>query len=78
MAVHCVKTVLTLNKPIYFGFSILELSKLLMYKFHYDYASNNFDTNLLFTYTDSLVYEINHVSDSVYKKCFKDKHYLKH
>ena len=33
VAVHCSKTVLTLNKPINVGFSILELSKLLMYQF---------------------------------------------
>ena len=32
---------------------------------------NNFDARLLFTDTDSLVYEIN--SDSVYEQCFKDK-----
>ena len=45
-----------------------------MYKFHYDYVSNNFDAKLLFTDTDSLGYEMNDDSDSVYKKCFKDKH----
>ena len=71
VASHQIKTVLTLNKPIYLGFCILELSKLLMYKFHYDYVCNNFDARFLFTDTDSLVYEIN--SDKVYEQCFKDK-----
>ena len=71
IAVHQIKAVLTLNKPIYLGFCILELSKLLMYKFHYDYICNNFDARLLFTDTESLVYEIN--SDKVYERCFKDK-----
>ena len=71
IAVHCIKTVLTLNKPIYVGFCILELSKLLMYKFHYDYVLKTFNAKLLFTDTDSLVYEIN--GGNVYKQCFKDK-----
>ena len=56
VAIHQVKAVLNLNKPIYVGFSILELSKLLMYKFHYKYVKNKFDAQLLFTDTDSLVY----------------------
>ena len=71
IAVHQIKSVLTLNKPIYVGFSILELSKLLMYKFHYDYVRNKYDAKILFTDTDSLVYEIN--SKDVYKQCFKDR-----
>ena len=71
IAVHQIKTVLTLNKPIYVGFCILELSKLSMYKFHSDYVCKTFDAKLLFTDTDSLVYEIK--SDSVYKECFRNK-----
>ena len=61
---------ITLNKSIYVGFCISELSKLLMYKFHYDYVLNTFNNvKLLFTDTDSLVYKIN--DGNVYEQCFK-------
>ena len=72
VAAHCVKTVLRLNKPIYVGFCILEFSNLLMYQFHYDYVLKTFNTKLLFTDTDSLVYEIK--NNNACDQCFKDKH----
>jgi len=45
----------TLNKPISVGFSILEISKLIMYEFHYDYLKPKYSDRckLLFTDTDS-------------------------
>ena len=49
------KVTLTLNKPVYIGMCTLESSKVLMYKFHYDYIKNKYGNNsrLLFTDTDS-------------------------
>ena len=42
-----------------------------MYKFHYEYVCNKSDAKLLFTDTDSLVYEIK--DKDVYEECFKDR-----
>ena len=43
-----------------------------MYQFHYDYVLKTFNVELLFTDTDSLVYEIK--DGNVYNQYFKDKH----
>ena len=71
-AIHEIKPVLTLNKPIYVGFTLLELSKLLMYDFHCSFVKKHFDAKLLFTDTDSVTYEIK--SEHVYEEFFKHKH----
>ena len=70
--IHEIKPVLTLNKPIYVGFTVLELSKWLMYDFHYKFNKKHFDAQLLFTDTDSLAYQIK--SKDVYEEFFKHKH----
>ena len=62
------KVTLTPNKPAYIGMCLLELSKVLMYKFHY---GNN--SRLLFTETDSLIYEIK--TEDVCAESQKSKYY---
>ena len=70
-AIHEIKLVLTLNKPIYVRFTVLEVSKWLMYDYPYNFTRKHFDAELLFTDTDSLICEI---KLDVYEESFKLKH----
>ena len=73
MAVYKVKETLTLNRPAYVGMCILDLSKMLMYDFHYSYIKKKYNNRarLLFTDMDSLTYEIE--AEDVYKEFWNDK-----
>ena len=55
VVIHKSKLTLKLNKPSYIGICILELSKVLVYEFHYDYIKNKYEikSKLLFTDIDS-------------------------
>ena len=58
VAFHKIKETLTLNRQAYVDTCILNLSKTLMYDFHYGYIKKNYNdkAKLLFTDTDSLTY----------------------
>ena len=73
MAIHKIKEKLVLNRPSYVGMCILDLSKVLMYDFHYNYIKNKYgdDAKLLFTDTDSLTYEIE--GHDIYEDFWRDK-----
>ena len=60
VSVHMKKTSLTMNKPVYLGMSILDLSKTVMYDFYYNYIKPKYGNRvkLLFTDTDSFLFEI--------------------
>ena len=55
------KTNVKMNKPIYLGLSILEISKILIYEFWYDYMKPKYDNNVKLCYmdTDSFIININ-------------------
>ena len=75
VAVHCIRETIKLDKPIYVGFCILDISKTLMYDFHYNHIKRNYGckAKLLFTDTDSLCYEIH--TEDVFQDMY-DKKYL--
>ena len=72
ISVHMKKTSLTMNKPDYLGMCILDLSKTIMFDFHYNYIKPKYGdkAKLLFTDTDSLMYEIQ--TEDFYKDISED------
>ena len=72
IAVHMKRQEFKFDKPVYVGQAILDLSKTLMFDFHYNYIKNKYQNKaeLLFTDTDSLMYEIR--TDDFYKDISQD------
>ena len=65
------KTEIVMSKPIYVGQAILDLSKIIMYGFHYDYAKTKWSNiKLLYQDTDSLIYNIK--TEDFYKDISED------
>ena len=60
-AVTLKQTKIYWNKPTIVGACVLEFAKFHMFSFHYKVMKNVFDCQLIYSDTDSLLYEINHV-----------------
>lgn len=74
MAVERIVSELKLNRPIYTGLCVLDISKILMYNWHYGYVKRRYpgdSSKLLFTDTDSLVYRIR--TDDLYADMREDQ-----
>ena len=59
MAAEMRKTNIKMRKPVYLGQAILDLSKMVMYMFHYDYMLPKYGEKVKLCYmdTDSFVYQ---------------------
>ena len=66
------RTKLKMNKPIYLGLSILDISKLLMYEFWYDYMKSKYDDIVKLCYLDTDSFIINIKTEDFYKDVAND------
>ena len=61
------RTKVKMNKPIYLGLSILEISKLLIYEFWYDYMKPKYGDNVKLCYMDTDSFIMNIKTEDFYK-----------
>ena len=66
------KTKVKMNKPIYLGLSILEISKTLMYEFWYDYMKPKYANNVKLCYMDTDSFIMNIKTNDFYKDISND------
>ena len=72
LAIEMKKIKVKINKPVYLGLSILEISKTLMFKFWYDYIKPNYQDNAKFCYIDTDSFIIHIKSEEFYEDIVND------
>ena len=72
LAIELKKTQITMNKPVYLGLSILDLSKIVMYEFWYDYIKPKYGENakLFYMVTGSFIVHVK-TEDVILQKMLK-------
>ena len=72
LAIEMIKTQILMNKPVYLGLSILDLSKKVMYEFWYHYVKPKYGGNAKICYmdTDSFIFDVK--TDDIYKDTAED------
>lgn len=75
VAIEMLQTEIIMDKPIIIGMCVLEISKLCMYEFHYRHMLQKYGdkSHLLYTDTDSFIYEITDIDD-IYEDMKADIH----
>ena len=66
------KTKIKINKPIYLGILILEISKIFMYEFWYDYMKPKYNDNVRLCYMDTDRFIMNIKTNDFYKDISDD------
>ena len=75
LAVEMKKTKVKMNEPIYLGLSILEISKILMYEFRYDYVKPKCGDNVKLCYMDTDSFIMHIKTEDFYKDIADDVEY---
>ena len=72
LAIEMKKIKEKMNKPVYLGMSILEISKTLMYEFWYDYIKTEYQDNTKLSYMDTGSFIINIKTEDFYEDIAND------
>ena len=72
MATEMKKTRVKMNKPVYLGMSILDISKTLMYEFWYDYIKPKYQDRAKLCYTNTVSFVIHIKTEDFYKDITND------
>ena len=72
LATEMRKTEITMNKPVYFGQAILDISKTLMYEFYYEYMKPKYGNKVKLCYTDTDSFIMQIFTDDFYADISSD------